>query len=205
MIKPVIIFIFSVIVSCKSVQDNSEPPQTKMIVDHYKNGQIKSVGEEDVRFKDFQFRIGHWKEFYENGQLRESGNYELGTYKQCCTLGICDAFYSYKIGEWTYYHPNGQLKAKGTYEIGTKHKKTSCQGGDEINFGYVTDSWVFYDEDGMEIIPKENEIAEIEGSSVLDEWDMNMDTLVNYFDEKVKSIFGFAIVDSLLGSISEFT
>ena len=101
------------------------------------------------------------------------GNYKLDTYKQCCVSGFCDGYYSYKYGEWKYYHENGKLKAKGTYRIGKKHKKTSCEGGDEINFGYVTNNWKFYDVDGNEIKPSEKDILEIENSSYLDEFEMS--------------------------------
>ncbi len=95
----------------------------------------------------------------------------MDTYTQCCTGGICDGFYSYKYGEWNYYHDNGKLKAKGKYRIGKKYKETSCEGGDKINFGFVTDSWNFYDNNGKEIEPTEKDIAEIEKSSFIDEWD----------------------------------
>ncbi|MDP2160197.1 MAG: hypothetical protein Q8K02_06925 [Flavobacterium sp.] len=138
-------------------------------VEYYQNGKIKSVTNTDILTG---LRIGFWNEFYENGQLKESGNYKLDSYKQCCTAGLCDEFYSYKFGEWLYYHQNGKLKAKGIYKIGTKNRNTSCEGGAEINFGFVTDNWKFYDENGNEIKPNSNEINEIEKSSYITEWDL---------------------------------
>ena len=167
------ILIFLVLGSCKAVQIEADSPKTNPVVDYYKTGQIKSIGNIDDFFKEYyNYRIGFWNEFYENGKLKSSGNYNLDTYTQCCTGGICSGFYSYKYGEWNYYYDNGNLKAKGKYRIGKKHKETSCEGGDEINFGFVTDSWIFYDKDGNKIIPTEKDISEIEKSSFIDEWDM---------------------------------
>jgi antitoxin component YwqK of YwqJK toxin-antitoxin module len=160
-------------VSCKTVQNKSELPTKSTITEYYESGEIKSVGAVDEFHREFNnYRVGPWKEFYENGNLKAYGNYKLDTYTQCCTGGVCDGFYSFKYGEWNYYYDNGKLKAKGTYRIGKKHKETSCEGGDEIKFGFVTDSWKFYDTNGKEIKPTEKNIAEIEKSSFLDEWDM---------------------------------
>ncbi|MCG2432117.1 toxin-antitoxin system YwqK family antitoxin [Aequorivita xiaoshiensis] len=170
------ILTFLLFVSCKTAQIKSELPIKNTITEYYESGEIKSVGAIDEFHKEFNnYRIGFWKEFYKNGILKASGNYKLDTYTQCCTGGICDGFYSYKFGEWNYYYDNGNLKANGTYKIGKKHKETSCEGGDEINFGFVTDSWVFYDKNGKKIIPTEKDISEIEKSSFIDEWDMGKD------------------------------
>jgi len=161
------------ILSCKSVNVKTDLPKTNTKVNYYENGIIKSVGNiDDFFLKDYSFRIGLWTEFYENGVIKESGNYKLGTYIQCCTSGLCDGYYSYKIGEWFYNYKNGKLKAKGSYRIGEKNIKTSCEGGDEINFGFVTDDWEFYDIDGNKIEPTKNDIIEIEKSSYLNEWNM---------------------------------
>ncbi|GGD27590.1 toxin-antitoxin system YwqK family antitoxin [Flavobacterium orientale] len=166
------LFLF-LIFSCKSARVASDLPQTNIKVTYYNNGFVKNVGNVEAFFAEHNsYRIGLWSEFYENGKLKSSGNYKLGTYIQCCTGGLCDEYYSYKIGEWVYYHDNGTLKAKGTYQIGEKHKKTSCEGGAKIKFGFVTDQWKFYDKDGSEIKPSSNDIAEIEKSSFIDEWDM---------------------------------
>ena len=167
------ILIFPFFLSCKTTQTKSETPIKNTITEYYESGEIKSFGTIDSFHKEYNnYRIGLWKEFYRNGNLKSVGNYKLDTYTQCCTSGICDGFYSYKYGEWTYYYDNGKLKAKGKYRIGKKHKKTSCKGGDEINFGFVTDSWSFYNNSGKEINPTQKDIAEIEKTSILDEWDM---------------------------------
>ena len=174
--KTIYILIFLIIASCKTVQIESEFPKTNTITEYYKSGEIKSVGNIDDFNKEFNnYRIGFWNEFYKNGKLKSSGNYKLDTYTQCCTSGICDGYYSYKIGEWIYYHDNGKLKARGIYRIGKKHKETSCENGDEINFGFVTENWEFYDKNGMKTTASENDINEIEKSSFLDEWNMMKD------------------------------
>jgi antitoxin component YwqK of YwqJK toxin-antitoxin module len=164
-----VLFIFFLL-SCSSSKTNSELFKTNTKVIYYQSGKIKSVGNTDDFTKNF--RIGYWNEFYENGQLKESGNYNLETYKECCTSGICDGYYSYKIGEWLYYHENGKIKAKGTYRIGKKIKKTNCETKAEINFGYVTEYWFFYDKSGNETKPNSDDINEIEKSSYIDQFDM---------------------------------
>ena len=164
-----LLLIFSVL-SCGCSKTNSELAKTNTKVIYYPNGKIKSVGNTDDFTKEF--RIGYWNEFYENGQLKESGNYNLDTYKECCTAGICDGYYSYKIGEWLYYYENGKLKAKGTYKIGKKAKNTNCGINAEINFGYVTESWIFYDSNGNQIKPNSDNINEIEKSSYINQFDM---------------------------------
>jgi len=165
--------ILVLIFGCKSAKVESDLPKTNTKVKYHDNGVVKSIGNvEDFFAEHYSYRIGLWSEFYKNGKLKESGNYKLDTYIQCCSSGLCDGYYSYKIGEWVYYHENGNLKAKGVYRIGKKHKETNCEDGDKIYFGYVTDEWKFYDKNGTEIKPTKNDIAEIEKSSFLDEWDM---------------------------------
>jgi hypothetical protein len=118
--------------------------------------------------------MGYWHAFYENGQLKSSGSYKLDTFIQCCYDGPCDWYYSYKHGEWKYYYDNGKLKAKGTYQIIKKQEDTSCQDGDQINFGTVTDSWQFYDREGTQITPNKNDIAEIEITGIIYGWEMEI-------------------------------
>ena len=168
------ILTFVFFVSCKTSRAEVEYLNKTEISEYYDSGEIKSVGSIDAFHKEYNnFRVGFWREFYKNGNLKSEGNYKLDTYKQCCTGGICDGYYSYKYGEWKYYFENGNLKAKGTYRIGKKHKKTSCEGGDEINFGYITNSWIFYDIKSNEIKPSDKDILEIENSSYLDQFDMS--------------------------------
>lgn len=167
------ILTFLLFVSCKLTQIKSEVPPENIITEYYESGEIKSVGTIDDFHKEFNnYRIGFWKEYYRNGNLKSTGNYKLDTYTQCCTGELCDGFYSYKYGEWNYYYDNGKLKAKGKYRIGKKHKQTNCEGGDMIKFGFVTDSWNFYNSKGKSINPSQKYINEIEKLSFIDEWDM---------------------------------
>lgn len=164
---------FLLFINCKTTQPKSEFVGKSIVNEYYSTGEIKSTGTiEDLHKEYFNFKIGFWREFYKNGKLKASGNYQLDTYKQCCTGGVCDGYYSYKFGEWNYYHENGTLKSTGKYRIGKKHINTSCKDGDEINFGYVNDNWKFYDSNGNEIEPSKSDIAEIEETSFLDQWDM---------------------------------
>ena len=163
------ILILFILFSCKSSKLSLELTKVNTKVEYYQNGKVKNVVNTDSLTG---LRIGFWNEFYENGQLKESGNYKLDSYKQCCVAGLCDEFYSYKFGEWVYYHQNGKLRAKGIYKIGKKNRNTSCEGGAEINFGFVNENWKFYNENGNEIKPNSNDIAEIEKSSYLTEWDL---------------------------------
>ena len=167
-----LIFFIFIFFSCKISTSISELPSTNTKVEYFGNGYVKSIGNvEDFFLKENSFRIGFWSEFYENGKLKESGNYKLDTYVECCTNGYCPGFYSYKVGDWVYYHDNGELKARGVYRIGKISKETNC-GSDEINFGFVTPKWKFFNKDGDEIIPTEFDILEIEKTSYLDQWSM---------------------------------
>ncbi|MBE0391532.1 hypothetical protein [Flavobacterium sp. PL002] len=158
-----------ILFSCKTSKVNMELTKINTKVEHFQNGNVKNVVNTDSLSG---LRIGFWNEFYENGQLKESGNYKLDSYKQCCVTGLCYEFYSYKFGEWIYYHQNGKTKAKGTYKIGKKNRDTSCENGAEINFGFVTVKWKFYDEENNERHPNARDVTEIEKSSYITEWDL---------------------------------
>lgn len=163
------LFIIFILFSCKSSKVNLESTKINTNVEHYQNGKVKNIVNNDSLTG---MRIGFYNEFYENGQLKESGNYKLDSYKQCCVAGLCDEYYSYKFGEWVYYNQNGKIRAKGIYKIGKKNRTTSCEGGAEINFGFVSENWKFYNENGNEIKPNFNDVAEIEKSSYITEWDL---------------------------------
>jgi len=45
---------------------------------------------------------GHWQCFYDNGKVREEGDYQQGK----------------KSGHWKFYHENGNLALEGSYENG---------------------------------------------------------------------------------------
>ena len=48
---------------------------------------------------------GQWINFYENGQLKDSGNYRNG----------------FREGEWTSWYKNGNIESRGTYHIHEQH------------------------------------------------------------------------------------
>ncbi|WP_142785695.1 toxin-antitoxin system YwqK family antitoxin [Changchengzhania lutea] len=168
------ILILVCLYSCKSTKlvSESESISKKTELEFYENGFLKSIGQIDSDYLTKAARFGLWSQFYENGKLKETGEYKTDSYVNCCTAGPCGIIYSYKIGEWNYYYPNGKLKSKGVYRIGEKNIVTSCEGGDEINFGFVTDEWIFYDSEGKKIKPTKKDIIDIEKSSYLNEADM---------------------------------
>lgn len=65
----------------------------------YENGQLKETGQFDLNQK----QTGEWKKYYENGNLYYVVNYENGIDK---------------IGEWKYYFPNGLTKRIENYKDG---------------------------------------------------------------------------------------
>jgi antitoxin component YwqK of YwqJK toxin-antitoxin module len=144
----------------KSTKIASEPNSRKTEMEFYKNGLLKNIGQIDSNYLSKAARIGSWSAFYENGKLKETGEYKTDTYVNCCIAGPCDIIYSYKFGEWNYYHENGQ-----------KHIETTCEGGDEINSGFLNENWKFYDKKGIEIKLTEKEIKEIEKNGIVDEFD----------------------------------
>ncbi len=99
-----------------------------------------------------ELRVKLWSEYYSNGQLKSEGNYQLGSYIQCCFSGPCRQFYHYKVGEWRYYYSNGTLRAIGEYINAKLHIDTSCKGGDSLLFGLISDNWKYYDLDGSQEI-----------------------------------------------------
>jgi antitoxin component YwqK of YwqJK toxin-antitoxin module len=160
-----------ILFGCKSTKIASEPNSRKTEMEFYKNGLLKNIGQIDSNYLSKAARIGSWSAFYENGKLKETGEYKTDTYVNCCIAGPCDIIYSYKFGEWNYYHENGQLRAKGIYKIDKKHIETTCEGGDEINSGFLNENWKFYDKKGIEIKLTEKEIKEIEKNGIVDEFD----------------------------------
>lgn len=106
-----------------------------------------------------KIRVGLWKEFYKNKTLKAIGEYRIGSYIQCCTMGPCREFYNYKHGKWQYCYENGRLEAEGIYSIEPKHLNTSCQGGDNANCHKINDKWKFWDKEGK-IIKVNNELKD---------------------------------------------
>jgi len=109
------------------------------------NSSNQTVNSEDISSKESS------ELKYTNGQLKEKGKYEDGEYIQCCTGGLCPQSYKYKTEDWEYFYPNGRTKAKGKYRLKSLNLMTSCQGGDDILFGLIDDSWEFYNEENRKI------------------------------------------------------
>lgn len=97
-----------------------------------------------------QYKIGLWKEYYENGQIKEEGKYLIGRYVQCCFSGHCLRYYNYKVGKWKYYYQNGTLELDGDYSIKKLWIDTNC-GGDYIKYGILDSETKFYDQSGKRI------------------------------------------------------
>ena len=166
--KTILFLIILISFNCRSFQKVSEKKSVENVVseknvkEYYKTGELKATGPVEEELNEYNnFRKGFWKEFYKNGKMKEAGNFKLETYTNCCTSGLCEIHYSYKYGEWSYFYENGKLKAKGVYRLEKKHKKTSCEGGTEINYGNIDNSWEFFDKEGNKIKPTEKIILEI--------------------------------------------
>ncbi len=72
--------------------------KTSIRKEYYPNGQLAAVGPaRNIVLAE----IGDWKHYYENGQLKEEGEYIGGV----------------KAGVWKHYYENGQLKATGYYGL----------------------------------------------------------------------------------------
>jgi antitoxin component YwqK of YwqJK toxin-antitoxin module len=171
------ILILSCLIICKSTQLLSQSTSTETRIEYFDNGFVKSIGRTDSNDISKASHIGLWSEFYSTGKLKETGQYQPNSYKNCCFAGPCKIIYSYKIGDWSYYHKNGQLKAMGTYTTKKKHINTSCKGGDEIYYGLLNKTWKFFDEKGNEIELDEKAIKEMEENSYLDQYAVEINGL----------------------------
>ena len=115
------------------------------------NGEISSL------------RIGECTSYYDNGRIRDSGEYQIGSYVQCCTGGACKQYYNYKVGTWKYYYPDGSRQATVIYETNKYPVETNCQGGDVAVFGKINlDRSQFWNAEGMMINPSNQTITELE-------------------------------------------
>lgn len=103
------------------------------------------------------FKVGNWKEYYPNGQIKSIGSYSIGSYINCGFLGPFRSFYSFKNDLWAYWYENGEKMAEGYYKPKLKHIKTNCKGGDKIYEPTIDQTWQFWDEKGNKI-KKDKEI-----------------------------------------------
>lgn len=145
-----------------------------IVTEYYKSGEVRGTGSVDFHHIEYAYyRNGIWKEYYQTGQLKATGSYELSTYEHCCIVGPCELNYSYRSGPWIFYHENGQVYARGTYKQGRKHLDTTCKGGDDIDFGFITDEWEFFDNSGVLYSPTDSEISLLQQSGFIDESEMD--------------------------------
>ena len=142
-----LVIIVCMLIGCKSsIPDpNTEDISNQGLLVEDLQKDLEEVSEEIREAKE---KERMWMDYYESGSMKSIGKYELDTYTNCCFAGPCEQPYSYKVGLWIYYHENGKVAAEGRYEVREKHIPTSCQGGDEINYGYTNDTWKFFDENG---------------------------------------------------------
>jgi hypothetical protein len=114
------------------------PDKTHAITIKNSAGQITAQGEIAVyNGKDTHIKVGPWKEFYENGNVKTEGYYKIGSYIDCCTAGVCRQFYFYRTGQWRYFDSAGQLKYELEFTPETLKVDTNCEGGDKLIFGLV--------------------------------------------------------------------
>jgi antitoxin component YwqK of YwqJK toxin-antitoxin module len=120
---------------------------------YYKDKKIKAIGKVAVMDDSInsEFKIGLWTEYYQNGQIKSQGSFQIGAYTNCCSNGWCESYINYEVGQWKYYYDNGQLKASGIYKVKKEHINTSCEGGAQIYKSHISKSWRFYRQDGVEI------------------------------------------------------
>lgn len=95
-------------------------------------------------------KIGEWKGYYSNGQLKFIGKYAMGATTTCQFAGPTISGYSFKRGEWIYFYVNGQIEAKGTYLPYTKSYNHNC-GEDAHYVSYPDSNWHYWNENGIEI------------------------------------------------------
>jgi len=137
--------------------------QIKFDTIFYDPKKIKSIGSFaiDRNEKNSDYKIGKWTEYYENGQVKSIGEYQM-SYVMACRSAMPDlAYYSYKIGSWTYYHVNGQVMATGKYDL-DKQKVFTGIANQFAKKSVVSNYWFFYDSDGQIASDKQKIIADLD-------------------------------------------
>jgi hypothetical protein len=117
------------------------PKQDTLMVKMWANGDTASIGKYAITKDGYisKLKTGHWKEYSEGGQIKEEGEYKLGSMIDCCAGGACRTYYHYKIGPWKYYDEQGKLRYQVTYQPDTLQVDTRCQDGDRVAFGLIKD------------------------------------------------------------------
>ena len=119
---------------------NGIPTNDTLVELKYTNGKLKGQGNFAVAEDEVSIlRFGLWKEYDENGILKAEGNYKIGSYLDCCTAGLCRAFYYYRTGEWKYFDEKGVFDFSLNYVPIEHLVDTNCEGGDKLLFGIVKD------------------------------------------------------------------
>jgi hypothetical protein len=119
------------------------PERDSLVVTLGINGDTSSIGRYAVTEKGHLSRLktGHWKEYCQSGNLKEEGEYKLGSLQDCCTGGPCMTYYHYKVGNWKYYNEGGKLVYEITYQPILLSVKTRCKDGEKVIFGVIKDVW----------------------------------------------------------------
>ena len=88
-------------------------------------------------WKVSNIKVGLWREYHENGQVKSEGDYRMSSFEDCCLDVPCTVFYYYRLGQWRYFNLNGDLD----YELEFKPEKlwttTRCNKIDTLVFGLV--------------------------------------------------------------------
>ena len=143
------------------------------IFDSKNTSKINLIMRSEGILKD-NFKIGIWKTWYPNGQLSDSGQYNIvvksnirvhdsdSTFFQVDTnyiRGRIKEKYSFPVGKWVSYYSNGKIKNTGTYLPFGFVEAQALQipaEGDSLKFVYTftfpegmkTGIWKLYDENG---------------------------------------------------------
>ncbi|WP_345003681.1 hypothetical protein [Snuella lapsa] len=114
-------------------------PEEDTIVELKKDGIVLGKGALAVSKEHgvSDLRVGYWKEYSENGNLKMEGHYKLSSYLGCGVGGLFRAFIYYRTGLWKIYDDSGNLKYELTFEPTELHVNTTCEGGDKLLFGII--------------------------------------------------------------------
>tara|TARA_R110002167_G_C12396829_1_gene626487 strand:- start:52 stop:651 length:600 start_codon:yes stop_codon:yes gene_type:complete len=113
-------------------------PEQDTIIELKQNGIL--VGKGAVAISEYgisNLKVGYWKEYYDNGNLKMEGDYLLGSYVGCCTGGACRFFHYYRTGLWKFYNDKGELNYELAFEPTKLQIDTTCEGGDKLLFGLI--------------------------------------------------------------------
>ena len=146
------------------INENGFYGRTKAYRQFYTDGKVAAIIHYAIDKKNVLSgnKAGLSKEYYHNGQLRSKGNYAM--YSLLYASGITTTRRletSFKTGLWEYYYENGQIKAKGEYEIKTLSASTGVNNQFKKQ-PFITNQWLFYNEDGSIAEDKQQIIRDIE-------------------------------------------